>query len=397
MFLYLFLFLFGSVSIVSGETLKEVLRYAEENSPYIKQLVYQLKTFEGEIRKSKAIPNPEIEIEFGRLVSQTDSGIALTLFTLSQQLRLWGEREFAVKSAKLKKKAFSYLYTQKRWQFLGNIYKQFYSSLYTKYKLRIKERELENLQSVYRYIKESYRLGENTELDLLRAEKDLQIVKGEISTLKEQYKSSMLILSSMIGKEIKDIDTDIFSFPEFRNINLNQLPVFKYYSIFEKSLNYQIKRQKALKKPLLRVGVVLEEDPVDLGKYEMGVSISSTIPVFYRQEGEILSLANRKKQIILQKKQVELEYEGKIRSIERQIKALKRQIEKINKTSVINLQKALKLAERSYKLQTITFFEYSNIRKQYFELLLYRLSLANQIHQLYGEYIKITGLKGGIR
>ena len=53
----------------------------------------------------------------------------------------------------------------------------------------------------------------------------------------------------------------------------------------------------------------------------------------------------------------------------------------------------MKLAQLGYKEGTITFLELSNIRKEYFETLVYKAQLSYEIHKLYGEFIKIGGVR----
>jgi len=275
----------------------------------------------------------------------------------------------------------------------GQIYKGYYNAIYIKKQIEIKEKELKNLKELLLFIKKSYQLGETIPLDLLRVEKDLQIVKIQIENLKAQYKTALNNLSSIVGKQIKNVEGNIYELDKTKPIKIEDLPLIKYYSLLAESYNKLILRQKSLAKPQISVGFIAQEDAVDLGKYEFGISISSTIPVFYKNEGEIISITNQKKSILEKQRQTKLNYKAQIESIFHQYNLIKQQLFILEQNTITKIKEALELAEKGFKLRTISFFEYSNIRKQYFETLLYKASLANQAHQLYGEYIKIGGTK----
>jgi outer membrane protein TolC len=72
------------VSFSYGETFKEIVKKALQSSPYIKSIEYGLKSYEGQIIQAKRSLNPQIQLEFGRLISETESGFSLTLQNLLQ-------------------------------------------------------------------------------------------------------------------------------------------------------------------------------------------------------------------------------------------------------------------------------------------------------------------------
>ncbi len=389
------IFVFLLIKIASAETLDEVINTALVESPFLKSYIYQAQSVEGEIKKAKSLPNPELNIEFGRIYSQIDgeSGFNITNFSIQQPLRLWGERKFAVSSSKLKKQAFDSFYQFQKNTLLSNIYKTFYKALSINYQIKVKKQEISTLENLYEFLQKSYQLGEITQLDVFRVEKDLNLAKVQLEKLKANYQAQLNTLSALAGKQIKSVKGNIYSFKEIKDINITNLPEIVYLKRQIESINYQIKRQKALSKPKISVGFVAGEDEVDLGKYDFGVAINSTIPVFYRRQGEIITLVNQKKMINQKIKQKELEYKAILKSIKKQIFILKNQLKKVENKVLPSISDALKLAEKSYKLRAITFLDYSTIRQQYYQTLYYKIDLALEIQNLYSDYIKIGGLR----
>ncbi len=390
---FIFVLLFVNVSF--GETLQEVINIALEESPFLKSYIYQTKSIEGEIAKAKSIKNPNLNIEFGRIYSQIDgeSGFNITSFSIQQPLRLWGEKKYSIQSAKLKKIAFDSFYQFQKNILISNIYKTFYSALSVKEKIKIKTQEIQNLENLYQFVSKSYKLGEIIQLDVLRVEKDLSIAKVQLEKLKADLQVRLNTISFLTGKEIKDVEGDFYLFNKIKQIDLEEIPEILYLKYLIESLNQQIKRQKALSKPKVSIGLVAGEDEVDLGKYDFGFSISSTVPVFYRNQGEIIQILNRKKSLYAKLNQTKLNYESSFNSIKKQLEILINQYTKVNNEVIESVSKALNLAEKSYKLKTITFFEFSNIRQQYYDSIYYKIQLVEEIQNLYGDYIKIGGLK----
>jgi len=387
-----FIFLL-TVIFAHAETLEEVMKRALKDSPYLKKYIYQMQAIEGDIIDSSQYYNPEASVEFGRLYSQTDSAITLTAFSVSQRLRLWGEMDHAINSLQYKKDAIKYLMDQEKNLLLGQIYQKFYDALYLKKQIEIKQRELKIVKNVYRFVKRSYQLGETVPLDLLRAKRDLELVKIELRNLKAQYEGSLNELSALVGSKVKDVKGNIYKFEPLEEIDLEKLPVVKYYVLLLKSMDEEINRQKALAKPQVSVGFVAGEDPTETGKYEFGVALSSTLPIFNKNQGKILKTASQKRVLIQEKNTQLLRYEYRLKAIKEQYGILQKQIRKIDKSVIPKMKEALALARKGYRYGVTSFLELSSVRKQYFETILYKAELSYRIHQLYGEYIKIGGYK----
>ncbi len=390
----IFVILFLLSNIVYGETLKQIVDIALKKSPFLKQYELQIKAVEGELKKAESFNNPDLNVGFSRIYSQVDGwSTALTDFGINQPLRLWGERKYAIASVKLKKIAFENLYKQQKRNLISNIYRQFFSILALKETIKTKEKEIKTLESLYQFVQKSYKLGESIPLDTLRIEKDLAVAKVELEKLKAQLQAAKNSLTAIVGQNINSVEGDIYNFRDIKDINLSQIPQIKYLQDLIKSIDEQIKRQKALAKPKVSIGVRIGEDAVELGKYEFGVGFNINLPVFYRRQGEIIQLISQKNIIKTKINQLRLNYTATLNSLKSQEKILKKQFVKIDKNIIPTISKALSIAEKSFKLRTISFFEFSNVRQQYYETIYYKIDLARQIQNIYASYIKIGGLR----
>ncbi|SNZ06435.1 Outer membrane protein TolC [Persephonella hydrogeniphila] len=381
-------------SVSYSETFEEILDRALKESPQLKSYRFETQTVEGEIKSAQAFPNPELFVQFGRLYTQTEeNGLNITEFSINQPLKLWGTRKKAIEKALLKKSAFESLFDLKKREFTGELYSAFYSTLYLKEVLHIKEKEFKITKGIYEFVKKSYELGEDTKLNLFRAEKDLKIAQIELEQAKTEYTISLQKLSALAGFEIKDTKGSLTEIKQIKEIPLEELPEIRYIQKTIQSLDKEIQLQKALAKPQIGIEFSASEDEVDLGKYEFGIGITASVPVFYRNQGEIISILYEKKRYLSLIKQKEMVYSVKIKSLKEKYSLLTKQIEELDRKVIPSVSQALDLGKKSFKLREITLFELSDIRKQYIQALTYKASLLNELHQIYGEYIKIGGLR----
>lgn len=391
MFIRIFLSLFLFFTFVHAETFEDILKKAKEKSPLLKSYKLQVEKLKGNLIKAKRLPNPEVEVEFGRVLSQSESGFVLTSLTAVQSLRLWNEKTFAVLSVKEKIKAEKLFVEANKNAFFGKLYQAFYQALFLKELLKLKKQEETLVEDVYKFVKSGYKLGEKTPLDVIRAEKEISLVKSQLKELSADYQNSLKRLSSLAGFKVASVDGDFFKIENIKPISVESIPVVRGYDFLISSIKEKIKRQKALAKPQISIGFTVGEDEADLGKYEFGFVVSSTIPTFYRKQGEIFSLSAEKNSVIQEKKQKILEISSALESMRSKIKTLKEILNSLNRNTIPKVKEALNIASTSFKSGAISFFEYSSIRKEYFEALNYRLRVINQIHSLTGDFISIGG------
>ena len=390
-YMILFLFVF---SVGYGETFDQILNKALQKSPYIKAVKNQTKEVEGDLRSARSLPNPEVSFMFGRLYSQSDeSGFVLTEFSVEQPLKLWGTRKKSIEKALTKKSAYQFMFETEKRKFVSKLYTAFYTALFKKEVMKIKQIEYSITKDIYQFVEKSYQLGEETKLNLFRAEKDLNIAQIELKQAETEYNIGLKNLSSLAGFEIKDVEGDISVIKNLEDINIDQIPQISYLKKMIQTTEKGIDLQKALAKPQVSIEFAASEDEVDLGKYELGIGIKASIPVFYRNQGEIIKLIYRKKSYINLLKQKKIYFRSKLNSLKEKYSVLIKQIKDINQQIIPSVSNALKLGEKSFKLKEITLFELSDLRKQYIQALIYRANTLKQIHQTYGEYIKIGGLR----
>jgi len=142
-------------------------------------------------------------------------------------------------------------------------------------------------------------------------------------------------------------------------------------------------------KPTLSAGFVIEDS--EEGYYGLRFSLSTTFPVFYRRQGEILQGIARREALRRELEAELLRLRTKLSSIKVRMETLRKEIERLEREIIPRAKEELDLALRSYRLRVITLLELSDVRRRYYELLVSRAELLGNLHRIYAEFIEIGG------
>lgn len=369
-----------------AETFDEIVSRID-NNPYILSNKSLVESYEGEIIKAKSFSNPDGYIQFGRLVGGNSSA-TITEFYISQPLKLYNQRRYNIESAVSEKLYQSLQFDSFKRKYLSVIYQSFYEALYNKELLKIAENEANLSKEIFNFTEKVYKLGEASKLDFLKAQREYQLSISKLNQQKLLYLESLKSLSSLVGYEIKDVEGDFYHVRDIKTIDFLSLPEIKSFDEKIKSLQALEKYYKALSYPQISVGVIAKEYSND--KYESGLVVNFTLPVFYRNLGEIVSVKNQKASYTSLKDYTVNSLKIKYSSILESYKSDLDLISQLNE-SIETAKNELNLAEKSYKLKTISLFEFFNIKALYFETLKYKLEIYKHLHQLYSKYLEIGG------
>jgi len=345
-------------------------------------------------RSATAFPNPELRLESGFLTNDKDGkpkGRALYLVEFNQPIPLWGVRNKARKVVQKEREAFENLVEARKREILAEVYRSFYNSLFLKELAKIWEENYETAKEVEKFVEKAYELGEVTELELLRAKRERSIAEVQFRVARSKYEASLKELSRLIGEEVKEVEGELTAEAVMREVDIDSLPAVVSIRKRIEATERQIELEKALAKPRLAAGFVVED--ADGEYYGFRGALTFELPVFYRRQGEILQNVALKRAL---KKRLEAELlrvKNKLESVKIRLGVLRRELEKLEREVIPRAREELALAIRSYKLRVITLLELSDVRRRYYELLINRAELLSAMHETYSEFIEIGGWK----
>jgi len=378
-----------------GIDLEGAVKETLKRNPEIKAMQERLGVFEGKKRSATAFPNPEVRLESGFLTTTKENrpkGRALNLLEFDQPLPLWGVREKRKRVVEKEKEAFLYTFEARKREILAEVYAKFFRALYAKEVLKIQEMNYRTAKEIENFVRRAYKLGEATELEFLRAIRERQAERVNLELAKANYEARLKELSGVIGTEVKEVSGKLHTYPKYRDISLARTPRVLALRKKIEAVNEEIKLQKALAKPPVTAGFVVEESEGE-SFYGFRASISFGIPLFYRRQGEITSLISLRRSL---EKEVEAEIlrmNSTLSSAKIKMNTLKRELENLQNEVLPNARKELELALKSYRLRAITLLELSDVRRRYYELLKKEAELFLMLHEAYAQLIKIGGLR----
>jgi outer membrane protein TolC len=389
--------LFGILILLSfgfSITLDEALKIALERNTEIRALENERKRFEGLERIAYSFPNPELGFESGFITTDKEGkqkGRFLYLLELSQPIPLWDVREKKRAVVKESEKAFLDGLEAQRRKILGEVYRAFYESLYRKEVVSIERESLRTAEEVEGFVRRAYELGEATLLELLRAKREKDLAEVRLRVAEARLKTSLQELSKLLNFDVREVEGDIKEIRNLTDLKVEDLPSVKAFEKRIRAVSREIELQKALAKPSLSAGFVVEDS--EEGYYGLRAALRVDLPFFYRRQGEILERIAFREAL---KKRLEgelLRIKRRIESVRIEISTLKEELDRIEKEVIPRAEEELKLALKSYKLRAISLLELSDIRKRYYDLLLIRAELLRDIHDAYADFVAIGGIE----
>jgi len=390
--MFILLLLFAGLSFGIG--IEEAMRTALEKNPQIRALEEEVKVFEGMERAAVAFPNPEVRLESGFLTNDRDGkpkGRALYLIEFNQPIPLWGVRGKSREVVLKEKEAFQSMVESQKRTILAEVYRSFYNSLYLKEVAGIWEENYETAKEVEEFVKKAYELGEVTLLELLRARREKDLARVQYRVALSRYEASLKELSRLLGVEVSDVEGELRNYPSLTEVDLESLPTVVSIKKEIERVERQINLERALAKPRLSAGFVVEDAEGDY--YGLRGAVTLDLPVFYRRQGEILQNVALKRALKSRLEAELLRLKTRLESVRIRMEALEKELRKLEEEVIPRAGEELALAIKSYRNRVITLLELSDVRRRYYELLINRAELLLSMHETYSEFVEIGGWK----
>ncbi len=379
------------VGIANAITIDEAIEIAVRKNPKIKAFEKIIESYEGKKVSAKAFPNPDLSIESVSFNRKDYNPQPFYLIELSQDIPLWGIREKSYSMVSSEEEAFLNELEKLKREVEAKVYRGFYEALYRKENLRILKENLKIVEELERYISEAYSYGEATDLELLRIKREKDIIVTRLKIAESLYISSLKELSSIIGSEVDTVEGNIRSIISIGEINIENLPSILAIRRRIEAIDKSIELEKALAKPSFSLGLVAEDS--EKGYYEYRLLIGSTLPIFYRRQGEILEKVALKESLFKEVEGEILRVRMLLESIQARYKTLISRLNYIEENTLPNAKEELEIALSSYKEGVITLFELSNIREAYYSIEKERIEILRELHKTIADYISLGGWK----
>ncbi len=387
--MFFILLLFTTFSFGIG--LEEAMQTALEKNPSVKAMEEEVKSFEGLFISAGAFPNPEVRLESGFITNDKNGrpeGRFLYLLEFNQPIPMWGTRSIGREVVRKERESFESAVEFRKRRLLAQVYRAFYRALWSKELLKIRKDSLRTAKAVEEFVRKAYSLGEVTELELLRAERERGIEEVQLEVARSRYRAELKVLSGLLNTDVDEVEGNLFRVPNLRDVSYEELPEVKALSKKAQAFEERIRLERARAKPSLGAGFVVEDAD---GYYGLRGSLTLELPAFYRRQGEIIRYSALKRAVLSRKEARVVMLRRRIEALKLQMETLDRELKRIDNRLLPQARKELELALRSYRLGAITLLELSDVRRRYYELLIKRAELSFKMHEVYSQFIEIGG------
>ncbi len=385
----LLLLLFVSLSFALD--LRTALEKALSSYPELEALREEEKAIRAKALGYREYLNPTLTLEVGNFGTSTESASKnpIRKLSYSQPLLVYPLRELSSKVVDAELSAFEQKVNQAKNRVKAQTYLAFYQALYKRELLRIAEEDYRISEELYRFVKRLYDLGETTKLDYEKAQRELELSKRELEVARLEYEKALAELSLYTNQEVSELEGSLEELRSMEDIQPEQTPQVRYYELATESLRRSVELEKTLAKP--QPSVELSAEKVSDYSYGLRFALSSTLPLFYKREVQVLQLTSqmgslsRLKDLELRKTRLEL------KKVKKSYELLKEQINRIDQREIPLAKEELALALKSYRLRVITQLELSDVKRRYIQLLRQRAELLFMAHQEYAQYLALGG------
>ncbi len=388
----MFALLLVLVGLSFGLSIEDAMRMAEERNLQIRALKERVGVYEGLERSATAFPNPEVSVESGFLTTDRNgkpSGRALYLLEYAQPIPMWGVREKGRSVVEKEREAFLSELEARRREILAGVYRSFHEALMRREIAQVWRESLKTAREVEEFVRRAYELGEVTELELLRARRESDMAEVQLRIAESLYRASLKELSRLLNTEVEEVEGDLGSMPSLKDTDVESAPTVLALKRRAEAVGKLIELERALAKPSLRAGFVVEDS--EEGYYGLRLSLSAEFPVFYRRQGEILRGIALRKALGAELEDELLRLRSRLSSVKIRMSALTEELRRLEEEIIPRTKEELELAIKSYRLRVITLLELSDVRRRYYELLVRRAELFGDLHRTYAEFIEIGG------
>ncbi|MCS7171718.1 MAG: TolC family protein [Aquificaceae bacterium] len=372
-------------------SLESALELAVGRSYVLKALEAEKLALEGKLLTHRESLNPSFAFSLGNLGTSKESFSRSPLYNISYSQPLPYPEMFnkARQVRAFELKSLEERMQVERARLMGEVYRAFFTALYYKELLSLMQEELKLQEELKTFVERSFRLGEASRLELLRAERDYFLLLSELELIRPLYHTALKELSALAGEEVKEIEGSLRTLRPFVPLEVEALPHIRQYERALEVVNRSLELENILARPRVRLELLTEK--VSDREYGVRVGLSSDLPLFYARQGEKLMLISHRETLTATKSAQLLDIRSKLDGIKARYSELERQLKALEDSIIPKAQEELNLALKSYRLRVIGLLEFSEVRRSYYGLLKKRLELLKNLHEEFAKYVVLGG------
>lgn len=327
---------------------KQIENLIVERNSELKALEKRIKSYQGKLRQSLLIPNPELDFELGK------GSDPETAAQINQTIELGGKRGKRSHIAELELESAKLLITNKKLALLNEARLVFFDILLAQQVLRLKKESVTIAEEFLQSVQKRVAAGRLSPAEEARAQISLTTQLVDFNRAKRKLKNNWRLLSSFWGS--KRIDYSIAKgnldfMIQLPSEELIILDITKSPTMLEKNIEIQIQQaviesERANRIPNITFSAGVKKTDAAFDTYQAGFSIP--LRVFDRNQGTIQATIAQLEQIMEEKIALEIELETEVASIYADLITIDSEIEALKNTILPEAEKAYLIINEGY-------------------------------------------------
>ncbi|WP_405128908.1 TolC family protein [Pseudomonas urmiensis] len=382
-------------------SLSQALDAAFAQNPDLAAAGREIGIAEGERRQAGLLPNPELSWE----VEDTRRDTSTTTVTLSQPLELGGKRGARIDVASVGQHLAQLELERQRNGLRADVVQAFHAALRAQTALELAQQSQRLTERGLRVVEGRVKAGQSSPVEATRAQVQLAQAQAQARRAESEQRVAYQSLARLIGSPLADFDTlDAASLSPGPAPQAEALLAKVEQTAEWRQAQAQISRgdaalgsEKAQRIPNLTVSVGSQYSREDRERVN-GVGLSMPLPLFDRNQGNVLAAARRADQARDLRNATELRLRSDTRNALSQWATAMHEVQAYDRTILPSAQQAVDTATRGFEMGKFAFLDVLDAQRTLFEargLYLDALAAATdaraQVERIYGDLDALGG------
>ncbi|WDY56132.1 TolC family protein [Pseudomonas sp. PSKL.D1] len=384
-----------SATAGQGLSLPEALSAALANNPELAAAGREIGIAEGDRRQAGLIPNPELSWE----VEDTRRDTSTTTVTLSQPLELGGKRGARIDLAERGQAIAQLELERQRNGLRAEVVQAFHAALRAQTALELARQSQALTERGLQVVQGRVTAGQSSPVEATRAQVQLAQAQAEVRRANTQRTVAYQALARLTGSPLASFDqlqaTDLSpgTAPSAEALlaKVEQTVEWRLAAARIEQGDAALGSEKSQRIPNLTVSVGSQYSREDRERVNV-VGLSMPLPLFDRNQGNVLAAARRADQARDLRNAVELRLRSETRSAVSQWHTAMQEVDAYDRTILPAAQQAVDTATRGFEMGKFAFLDVLDAQRTLIEARgLYLEALASatdaraQVERMYGE------------
>lgn len=376
-------------------SLSQALLKAMEANPDLAAARQEIGIAEGARKQAGLLPNPELSYE----MEDTRRDSSTTTVTLSQPLELGGKRGARVEVATFEQTIAQLELDRRANGLRADVVQAFFAALRAQTGLDLAKQSLELTDRGLRIVDGRVRAGKSSPVEATRAEVQLAEARLQVRRAETEKATAYQHLAQIMGSPVTTFDRlDSPNLSPGIPPQVDELMAKLGETAEMRQAVAQIDRsdaslgsEKAQRIPNLTVSVGSQYDRSIRERVNV-VGLSMPLPLFDRNQGNILSASRRSDQARDQRNAVEFRLRAETQTALNQWSTAMQEVESYDKTILPSAQKAVDTATRGFEMGKFGFIEVLDAQRtlivargQYLDSLATATNARAMVERVYGD------------